>query len=466
MSYFWNTLEKYNDTTCAITHDGTSYSYKDLIEKADSFKSILKNDSLVAVLCRNDYETLVAYVGVLRSQSASLIINATLEEDVISSLLSIYKPDYIWSLKNDGNSIFSIGNYSLKERSVGTEANIHPELKLLLSTSGSLGSPKLVRLSSRNVHGNAQSIATYLKLSSKERPITTLSMSYSYGLSIVNSHLLSGATILLTDDSLVTPGFWGFLKKQKATSFAGVPFIYEMLDRLRFERMDLPSLTTMTQAGGKLPVDLAKKFACTAQQKGIAFYIMYGQTEATARISYLPPEHVAQKYKSIGKAIPGGTLKLIDDKGSTIQIPNITGELVYQGENVMMGYATARHELSLGDEMNGILHTGDLAMFGEDGFFYIQGRKKRFIKLYGNRVNLDEVDNFLKEEGFECVSGGQDDQLSIAVVENGSSDHNHLKQLITKRFRYHHSAISFFSISKIPRNSAGKILYDKIFSQS
>ena len=381
MSYFWNTLEEFNDTTCAITHDGTSYLYKDLIEKADSFKSALKNNSLVALLCRNDYESLVAYVGTLRSQSVSLIINATLEEDVISSLLSTYKPDYIWSLKNDENGVFSIGNYSLKKRPVESEANIHPELKVLLSTSGSLGSPKLVRLSSRNIHSNAHSIATYLRLSSKERPITTLSMSYSYGLSIVNSHLLSGATLLLTDESLVTSGFWNFLKMQMATSFAGVPFIYEMLDRLRFERMDLPSLTTMTQAGGKLPVDLAEKFARTAQKKSIAFYIMYGQTEATARISYLPPEHTVQKYKSIGKVIPGGSLKLIDDEGGTIQIPNITGELVYQGKNVMMGYATERHELSLGDEMNGILHTGDLATFDEDGFFYIQGRKKRFIKL-------------------------------------------------------------------------------------
>lgn len=466
MNYFWNTLDQFNDNTCVVIPDGTSYSYKDLIEKADSLKSVIKTNSLVAIFCRNDYETLVGYVGTLRSQSVALMINATLEAEVISSLLSFYKPDFVWSQTNEEDTFLSIGTYSLKEKNAESEDTIHPELKVLLSTSGSLGSPKLVRLSSRNIHSNAHSIATYLKLSSKERPITTMSMSYSYGLSIVNSNLLSGAAILFTDDSLVTPGFWDFLKGQKATSFAGVPFIYEMLDRLRFERMVLPSLTNMTQAGGKLQVFLAEKFARIAQKKNIDFYIMYGQTEATARISYLTPDQAIQKYKSIGKAIPGGTLKLIDDNGDTIKIPNKTGELVYQGENVMMGYATTRHDLSLGNEMNGILHTGDLATFDEDGFFYIQGRKKRFIKLHGNRVNLDEIDHFLKEEGYECISGGQDDQLKVAVVDNENSIHNQIKQLITKRFRYHHSAISLFAIPEIPRNSAGKILYNKVFSQN
>ncbi len=464
MNYFWNTLEQFNANTCAVTSDGRVYLYKELIEKADSLKSVLGTRSLVAILCRNDFETLVGYVGVLRSQSTALMINDSLDADVVSSLLSMYRPDYVWSQKNEEDTVASVGNYSLKKKTTDSEDPIHPELKLLLSTSGSLGSPKLVKLSSRNIHSNAQNIASYLGLSSEERPITTLSMSYSYGLSIVNSHLSKGSGILLTDDSLVTPEFWGFFKKQKATSIAGVPFIYEMIDRLRFERMDLPSLTTMTQAGGKLSAHLAEKFALNAIKKKIAFFIMYGQTEATARISYLPPEYAIQKYKSIGKVIPGGTLKLIDVNGDAINIPDKTGELVYQGDNVMMGYATTRSELSTGDEMNGILYTGDLAAFDKEGFYYIQGRKKRFIKLYGNRVSLDEIEHFLNEEGFESVTGGEDDRLSVAVVGNDSLNQLQIKRLITKRFRYHHSAISIIFIPEIPRNSSGKILYEKVFS--
>ncbi|GJQ57881.1 MAG: AMP-dependent synthetase [Candidatus Scalindua sp. AMX11] len=466
MNYFWNTLEQFNDNICAVTSDGRSFLYKEVIEKADSLKTVLSSKSLVAIFCRNDYETLVGYVGVLRSQSIALLINDTLDPEVTATLLATYSPDYVWSRKNEEVAIASIGEYSLKKRDVDLGDMLHPDLKLLLSTSGSLGSPKLVKLSSQNIQSNAKSIASYLNLSPTELPITTLNMSYSYGLSVINSHLLSGAGILLTDASLMTPNFWNLIKEKKVTSFAGVPFIYEMLDRLRFEQMDLPSLKTMTQAGGKLPLFLAKKFAHITHKKNINFYIMYGQTEATARISYLSPDQVMKKYTSIGKAIPGGTLEIVDDKGDVIEMPNKIGELVYHGKNVMMGYAKTRCELSKGDEMNRTLRTGDLSSFDEEGFFYIQGRKSRFIKLFGNRVNLDEIDHFLSEEGFECVTGGEDEQLSVAVVGNDRVSHQQIKRLITKRFRYHHSAISLIAIPEIPRNSSGKILYEKVFSKN
>jgi long-chain acyl-CoA synthetase len=133
---------------------------------------------------------------------------------------------------------------------------LHDELALLFTTSGSTGSPKLVRISYENINSNAEAIAEYLSLSENERPITVLPMNYSYGLSIINSHLVKGATILLTARSIMEKEFWAFLKKEKATSFSGVPYTYEMLYKLRFFRMELPFLRTLTQAGGKLNEDL------------------------------------------------------------------------------------------------------------------------------------------------------------------------------------------------------------------
>ena len=186
------------------------------------------------------------------------------------------------------------------------DANLYKDLGLLLTTSGSTGSPKLVRLSYENVKANAESIAEYLSIDENERPITSLPMYYSYGISVINSHYIKDATLLLTDHPVIQKLFWMFAQDEKATSIAGVPFTYEMLRRLRIFKMDLPYLKTMTQAGGKLNAKLAKEYIENAQATGKRFFVMYGQTEATARMSYLPLDKALEKYASIGIAIPGG----------------------------------------------------------------------------------------------------------------------------------------------------------------
>ena len=210
-------------------------------------------------------------------------------------------------------------------------------LSLIHISSGSTGSPKFVRQSYKNIEVNTRQIAEYLELDQEERAITTLPMNYTYGLSIINSHLLVGAEILLTDKTMMERGFWSFMKEQKATSFGGVPYTYEMLDKLRFFRMDLPDLKTMTQAGGKLIPELHKKFAEYAAEKGKRFIVMYGQCEATARMGYLPADKAVEKCGSMGIAIPGGVFHLIDVNGEAVTEPHVTGELVYEGENVTLG---------------------------------------------------------------------------------------------------------------------------------
>ena len=266
-------------------------------------------------------------------------------------------------------------------------------------------------------------------------------MNYTYGLSIINSHLLVGAALLVTDKGLMQREFWQFFKAQGATSFGGVPYTYEMLERLRFFRMDLPSLRTMTQAGGKLTPELHKKFAEYAADKGKKFVVMYGQCEATARMGYLPADKAVERCGSMGVAIPGGTFRLVDVNGETVTEPYVTGELVYEGPNVTLGYAERGEDLVKGDERHGVLETGDMAQFDEDGYYYIVGRKKRFLKIYGNRVNLDEVDRLIKGhfEDIDCASAGVDDQTGL-----------------------NHAAFQVVVIDEIPKNDAGKTLYKEL----
>jgi acyl-coenzyme A synthetase/AMP-(fatty) acid ligase len=285
-------------------------------------------------------------------------------------------------------------------------------------------------------------------------------MHYSFGLSIINSHLLKGATILLTNKSLMEKDFWPFLKQEQATSLSGVPYTYEMLKRLRFFRMDLPSIRTLTQAGGKLNIELNKEFAEYAQATGKRFFVMYGQTEATARMSYLPHEKSLSKLGSIGIVIPGGEFKIVSENKHEIKEHEQSGELVYTGDNVSMGYAESGKDLAKGDENGRTLYTGDLAKRDNDGFYYIIGRKKRFIKLFGNRINLDDAESLLKTQYVDCVCVGTDDKMIIYTTEKEKE--NEIKQYIASKTNIHFSAFEVRNIESIPKNSSGKTIYSEL----
>jgi acyl-coenzyme A synthetase/AMP-(fatty) acid ligase len=351
---------------------------------------------------------------------------------------------------------------TLDSQSAPCQASLHPDLALCLTTSGSTGSPKLVRQSYVNLTSNAESIATYLKLDASERPITTLPMHYTYGLSIIHSHVAVGATILLTEKSMMQKEFWAFLKEMEATSFGGVPYHYEMLERLRFFQMDLPSLRTMTQAGGKLSQELHRAYAKFAKEHHKRFVVMYGQCEATARMAYLPVDKSCEKCGSVGVAIPGGRFSLKDAKGQEIEEANVTGELIYRGKNVAMGYAKCAKDLEKGDEWNGILQTGDMARRDEDGFYYIVGRKKRFLKVYGNRVNLDEVEMLLKQKfhPLDCACAGVDDQIYIFLTDDTLQQQ--VRSYASQMTHLNRNAFAVRRIDEIPKNDAGKVLYAQL----
>ena len=321
-----------------------------------------------------------------------------------------------------------------------------------------------MRQSVQNVEENTRSIVAYLGITGQDRAITTLPMSYTYGLSILQTHLAQGAAVILTEATMLDKRFWTLFREQEATTFGGVPYIYEMLKKLRFARMDLPSLRHITQAGGKLSKELSEEFSEICTQKGIQMIVMYGQTEATARMSYLPWEYAISKAGSIGVAIPGGTFQLIDAEGGIIERPETTGELIYSGKNVTLGYAQDRFDLNKPDENHGILHTGDMAKRDADGFYYIVGRKKRFLKLFGSRVNLDEVEGLLKKQGIECACTGEDDRMDVYITDVQQLDR--AGAFLREHTSINPNGFSVRYIEEIPRNESGKVLYTALETET
>lgn len=461
-------LNKYSEKAAVITDRGERLSYSELDAQAAKFAEAVTNKGLLICLCENRLGSLVGYVGCIEHHIPIVLLDGGKEPFSNKNLIDIYQPEYVWVLEDrledykgeDSERVYAYGSYVLLHMHYAQEIEkpkINPELALCLTTSGSTGSPKFVRLSAKNVLANAESIAEYLEIDENERPVTTLPSYYSYGVSVINSHLIKGATILLTEGTVAQREFWNFMKEYKATSIAGVPYTYEMLKMLRFFRMDLPYLRTMTQAGGKLNKDIAKEYIEFAQSKGKRFFVMYGQTEATARMSYLPLEHALDKYASIGIAIPRGKFSLIDVNGNAIEEPDVDGELVYEGPNVSLGYAECRADLAKGDENHGVLHTGDVARRDADGYYYITGRMKRFVKVWGNRCNLDATEQLVKAITTSCACVGVDDKITIFVTQEGLEEE--IIKLLVAKMGFNNRAFAVKVIDAIPVKSSGKIDY-------
>lgn len=466
MGKIWD-LEQFSENTALIDDHGRQMTYGQLNANAQALAAFIGRRCLVFSLCRNEIGSVLGYVAFVNNGIVPVQINSHLESGLLDNLLEAYKPSYLWvpreqaSLFPNMEEVWSAFDYALLDTKTDKEYELNEKLALLITTSGSTGSPKLVRQSAENLLDNATSIAEYLKLDATERPITTLPMNYVYGLSIINSHFLVGATVLLTDRTLMQKEFWTFFKEVEATSFGGVPYTYEMLDKLRFYRMQLPSLRTMTQAGGKITPELHEKFAKYAAENNKNFVVMYGAAEATSRMGYLPPERAIEKKGSMGIPIPGGKFILVDAGGKEITTPRTTGELVYEGKNVTLGYAECGKDLAKGDERQGRLETGDMAQFDEDGFYYIVGRKKRFLKIYGNRVNLDEVDRMIKGEfEIEVASAGVDDHLYIFVTDEKMAEP--VREFVIEKTKLNPAAFKAIVIDEIPKNDSGKTLYNKL----
>jgi len=460
----------YPERVALITEDGHEIRYAKLLEDIDVISKHFIVRNVIFIIGKNDYTTLLFYLAALEANTVPLLLSADLQTEQLQALIKQYSPKLILANLSIDNSLddFELtkkySQYGLFTNPKVLPPNLHSDLAILMSTSGSTGSPKLVRLSMENLISNAASIAEYLNITPEERAIAHLPMSYSYGLSIINSHLYSGASFYLNNYSLMEKFFWQGMKEYKITSFSGVPFHYETLLLLHFEKMELPHLKTMTQAGGKFTTKKLEKFLLVCEQKQISFVTMYGQTEASPRISYLPTEDTQRKTGSIGKAIPNGRLWIQDENNHNITTSGKEGELVYEGRNVFLGYAENLDDFSLGNINQGVLFTGDIACADDEGYFYIKGRIKRFLKIYGNRISLDQVERLLSKKGYDSIAYGRDDKLLIQVVAT-ELDINHLRREVASLIGVNFVAISVKIISEIPRLENGKVDYKCLTSQ-
>lgn len=387
-------LASRGDARAVVTPDAT-LTYAELGARVDAFAGDLgahtATRSLVLVEAANTLDSLVAYLGTLRAGHV-VLLSPSGSEQARETLSAAYDPD----LTIDARGAVTASRPQ-------TEHDLHPDLALLLSTSGSTGSPKLVRLSHDNVAANAEQIADYLDIRESDCAATTLPMHYCYGLSVVHSHLARGAAIALTDLSVVDDCFWQLFREAGATTLPGVPYTFELLDRVGFADMDLPRLRYVTQAGGRMDPERVRHWALTGRERGWDLYVMYGQTEATARMAYLPPDLAVDHPDAIGVPVPGGAFDVVD------------GELVYTGPNVMLGYAETPADLALGRTVER-LHTGDLGHRTPDGLHRVTGRRSRFVKVLGHRIDLDRVESGLRAAGRDARVAGRDGLLVVAVA--------------------------------------------------
>ena len=441
-------LASYGDRPAILT-DTLALTYRELAERVDDLAVRLGTERrLVALAAANDLESLVAYLAALVG-GHPLILLPEDKPAALESLVAAYDPDVI---VRSGN-----GRTVVEERRPGTRHELHPDLALLLSTSGSTGSPKLVRLSHANLQSNAESISEYLNISPDDRAATTLPMSYCYGLSVINSHLLRGAGLVLTELSVVDPCFWELFRSRGATAFAAVPYTFELLERVGFADMELPGLRYITQAGGRMAPESVRRYAELGRRKDWELFVMYGQTEATARMAYLPPELAATVPGAVGVAVPGGSFRIEP-------VPGLEhGELVYSGPNVMLGYAESPSDLAAGRSITE-LRTGDLARKHPAGVYEVVGRRSRFVKIVGLRVDLGQVERILADLGVQAASAGTDDGLVVAV--EGDHDTRLLGKVLAQGVGLPRAALDLHTVEHLPRLATGKLDYQAVLALS
>jgi long-subunit acyl-CoA synthetase (AMP-forming) len=459
-------IKLFNYNGSVIGEDGVAHKVSEILQYGDEVFLDIPSRSLVLLFCQNTLDSIFFYINCIERKIVPILIDAQADYSLTENIIERYNPDFIFAPSaisnnfSDYRCINKYKSYNIFKNNENIVKVFDQMLSLLLSTSGTTGSPKLVRLSYSNLVSNASSICSYLNITYKDRAISSLPMNYSFGLSIINSHLFVGGSILMTMESITQRKFWNIFNEFKVTSLSGVPYTFEILKKFRLLNFELPSLKKMTQAGGKLSNDLIEYFADFSRNKGIDFIVMYGQTEGAARLSYLPSEFINKKLGSIGRPIPGGRFHLVDENGVKIEAPETPGELIYIGPNVMLGYADKLDDLFNGDVNKGVLNTGDIAYFDNDGFYFIVGRIKRFIKIFGNRINLDELEQLLKKEDVDSACVGKDNLLLVyLLIEENKII---VKNLLSKRLGIHPSAIELRIIQEFPKNESGKTLYSKL----
>lgn len=445
----------YKNCIAFYEENGAKFTYEEIDKMQSTYANYMcQGKGITLLICSFCVESIILYIACIQNKIPIMVVDAYLSEEKIHSFINTYTPKYIWHLNTihikNYKCIKCLGQYKLYVRE-GKEIAVHENLALLLLTSGSTGSEKSVRISYENIRENMYAIVRTLEITQKDIAAMMLPLCYSYGLSVLHSNLAVGATLLIPKSKIYSKRFWDFFCFAHGTSICGVPYTYEMLKKLKFHNIKLPTLRLMTQAGGALGKEEQKYFLECAEKNQIDFAVMYGQTEATARISSFFLNKHKEKLGSVGKPLPGGRIEIRDKEADG------RGEIFYTGKNVTMGYATSYHDLVKGDENRGILHTGDIGFLDNDGYLYITGRKHRIAKPQGIRINLDDLQGKISDKAeipVVCIEGAG---KIYCFVEGKHNSNKILKEV--SDFGLDKRIYEVIPIEKIPRGSNGKILY-------
>lgn len=429
-----------------IDPDGTTTSYGDLAGSVERLADDLapRRGAVAFLAARNDSQTVVRLLACLRAG-----VVAALVDPAPKASLQVARREYRPELQLG----FPAGVHEAEMRDEPQLDSVSGPTDLLLPTSGSTGSPKMVRLTVASLTANARSICEALDIRSDDRALANLPLHYSYGLSILTSHLVAGATVVLTSESALRPGHWEAVRRHRVSSMAGVPYSYELFRRVGMLDMELPALRYMSQAGGRLPTETVVEFHERLADAGRQLYVMYGQTEATARMSVLQPHELPEHAGSVGHPIPGGRFSITgpDQTGA--------GEVHYTGPNVMLGYAESRVDLDKPDELRGELPTGDLGRLDDDGRLWLTGRAKRILKLYGERVSLDDIEDLMSTNGPCAAVDLGNDRLGL-FLENHPSE-GAIRSL-ERSLGVPPRTVRAEIIPSLPRTQTGKIDYPRL----
>lgn len=459
---FWKSRASRLDAKTFIIDKKKKYSFKQVFDFSDEYFETINIRSLVLIDAERDFETILAYIGCLRNNCVPLLVDSNLSKNSLLSLLNKYKPEYIFYKedykfrnyefwKKKGNKFI----FKIKKK---TNLKLNEKLCILIPTSGSMGETKCVRISRENINSVTKSIAEYLKMDSQRTSISSLPLYYIYGLSVLNCSLESRSKFVINKSSWIERTFWDEVQYNKVTDLSGVPFMFQTLKRLKLNEKILSNLKCVNQAGGKLEPSLTEFFVKFFRSKHINFFTMYGATEASPRISYVPPEKAKEKIGTVG--IPINIGKVYTDAKNKKGL----GEIIYEGKNVCMGYALNRYDLSLDDINKGILKTGDIGYIDKDGYLTITGRRKRFIKVYGISVNLDRIEMELKKNFEDLAVIGKDD-LVLILSANHSINFTEIKNKLSNSINFPNRAIKVKLVNSISKNSSNKINYAKMIKK-
>jgi long-chain acyl-CoA synthetase len=467
MKLFQN-FRNYQKNIALTNRSNKKITYQDLNSICEKIKKNLKKKSLVLIFAGNNLGSIISYIFSQKFSFPAILINDDLEKKEVLKIVDLYQPKFIFCEKKIFSKFkekkfkknFNFLNIVIYENTNTVEYKIHQKLALLLTTSGTMGTAKFVKLSYENLKKNTDSIIKYLNLNNKSKSITSLPYSYSYMLSVINTHLESGGSIHVTNESIIQKNFWSDFKKHKIDSFNGVPYSYEILLKFNLNKLFKNlKIKYFTQAGGKLDIEKLKEIIMFSKKVKAKFFTMYGQTEASPRISYLSPKFALKKIGSIGKSLKNTKMLIINNRNKEIKKSFTKGEIAFQGKNIFIGYSKNYNDLII-EEKIPLLKTGDLGYFDNENFFYVTGRKNKIGKIFGVRIDLEELEIKLQQLKYTVYCLIDDNKLFILYTKKYSSIK--LIQIVSNIIKQNQNHIKCRQIKNLPRNKSNKINFGKL----